>query len=216
VGPDCCCGESIAGLQGVNGPICDPGKPLPVKVGICSGYFACGLHEGYLDLFNAILANGEKLIVIVNNDKQTEKKYGFVPISASKRKAMIDKYPGITNTVISVDDDESVAFTLGQIVKDCICAYKLTQFSFYNSGDRTIANVNKREQIACSNWGIEMKYLDMPKLGSSSELIKKISDEAVNRFLDRDNEPSWMPGSNMTTKQFTSLPLEVANKLLGG
>jgi glycerol-3-phosphate cytidylyltransferase-like family protein len=186
VGPDCCCGESIAGLQGVNGPICDPGKPSPVKVGICSGYFACGLHEGYLDLFNGILCECDYLIVIINNDKQTEKKYGFIPISAEKRKQLIEKYPGVHKVYISIDEDESVALTLSQVAKDIIKmnrTFPNVRMAFYNSGDRTTANINKREQIACQNWIISMEYLNMPKVASSSELIAKIKKEHMRELM---------------------------------
>lgn len=165
-----------------------------MRVGIVSGYFACGIHEGYCDLFNnvRIEENCKHLIVIVNNDQQTERKYGFVPIDAQKRQSMVGKYPFVTEVFIANDKDESVAKTIEHIVidvyreleKDPMCPEPF-DIRFYNSGDRNSSNANPKEVEVCQRLGVSMEYLDLPKRGSSSDLIKKIKARGIYEYKEQ-------------------------------
>lgn len=157
------------------------------KVAIISGYFALGLaHPGHVDLINAGLWNGDILVVIVNNDFQTQQKYGFVPIPDHIRAEIIEGLPHKEHqdiiSFISVDEDESVAKTLEKVVD----SYKHScpiKFSFINSGDRDSNNANLKELEVCNRLGIEILYLDMEKRGSSSELLGKVR----NHYLEMEN-----------------------------
>lgn len=155
-----------------------------MRIGIISGYFALGIsHIGHVDLIKGAAWDSDFLIVIVNNDRQTLTKYGFVPISAVDRIGILQELcpvDGYTSflAIESIDEDESVAKTLEMLFhKYDERRYK--NFTFYNSGDRGKANANPKELEVCERLGIEVKYLDMPKRGSSSDLIKKIKEQGV-------------------------------------
>ena len=55
-----------------------------MKIVIVSGYFN-PLHGGHLDMIEAAAAMGDKLIVIVNNDKQQLLKKGKIILDESNR-----------------------------------------------------------------------------------------------------------------------------------
>lgn len=171
-----------------------------MKIAIVSGYFAVP-HRGHLELFKAALEETKEhdhyglVAIIVNNDWQTEKKYGFIPIDSTERCKMIQCLHENYDAFASIDKDESVARSIERLVSYYSNPYfnddpKLLKFTFYNSGDRSSQNANPKEIEVCQKLGIDVVYLDLPKVGSSSELIKKISDHAVNRFLDRDIDAS--------------------------
>lgn len=188
-----------------------------MRVSIVSGYYALGCHLGHLELFKAALEDTKEndqyglVCIIVNNDEQTKAKYGFVPISVEERCRIIEELHPNYDTFISIDADSSVAKTI-DMVESFLEPYDapemMPKITFINSGDRTENNANSKEVEMCGRLGIEVKYIKMPKRGSSSELIRKIQLEAPKL--------EWAPGSLMTSEEFCKLPLEEANRLLNG
>lgn len=171
-----------------------------MKIAIVSGYFAVP-HRGHLELFKAALKETEEndhygtVAIIVNNDAQTLRKHGFVPIFCEERIKFIQTLDRHYDGFESIDEDESVAKSIEDVVvtytpHDDYSVNNPIKFVFINSGDRNPANWNPKEVAVCEKYGVEMKFLDLPKVGASSELIKKISDHAINRFLDRDIDAS--------------------------
>ena len=167
-----------------------------MKIGIVSGYFALGLsHCGHVDLINAVLDRSDDIAVIVNNNYQTEKKYGFIPVDDYVRLEIIDELPHADQhsirTFLSIDDDESVAKTIEKVVKyfreDGPTWIKSSkhEFTFYNSGDRNSSNANPKEVEVCQRLGVSMEYLDLPKRGSSSDLIKKIKARGIYEYKEQ-------------------------------
>lgn len=164
-----------------------------MRVSIVSGYYALGCHLGHLELFKAALEYTKEdddyglVYVIVNSDEQTKKKYGFVPISAEKRCRIIEALHPLYETIISVDSDESVAKTIN-VVESILEPYDapelMPKITFINSGDRNSATANPKEVEVCNRLGIDVVYLDMPKRGSSSELIKRIKEQGVYELYD--------------------------------
>lgn len=162
-----------------------------MRVGICSGYFALGVHEGHLDLLNAALEDTKEndvyglVVVIINNDEQTKQKYGFVPVSAKDRYRIIEKINKNFDPFISVDEDGSVAKTL-DLIESWLTPYDssvpIPKMTFYNSGDRDTSSANQKELEVCERLGIEVKYLDMPKRGSSSDLIQRIKNQGITEL----------------------------------
>ena len=61
-----------------------------MKIVIVSGYFN-PLHGGHLDMIEAAAQMGDKLIVIVNNDKQQLLKKGKIILDENNRLRLIDR-----------------------------------------------------------------------------------------------------------------------------
>lgn len=163
-----------------------------MTIGICSGYFALGCHAGHLDLIYGALTKCDEIYIIINNNKQTEKKYGFIPLLDTERQEIIDRLHGLDNKIIngyiSQDEDESVAKTIEHIVYLLKGLAKVHNqevpiFTFYNGGDRGEVNANSKEVEVCQRLGIEIVYLDQPKVASTSEIINRIKKQGVNEYL---------------------------------
>lgn len=158
-----------------------------MRVGIVSGYFALGVHEGHLDLLNTVEELNDIVVIIINNDEQVQAKYGFIPLDCWTRKRIIEKISDNFDVMISTDIDGSVAYSLSKVVDrygpmsymDPEQTIPLIHFTFYNSGDRSESNANAKELEICESLDIKVEYLDMPKRGSSSDLIKKIKEQGI-------------------------------------
>lgn len=157
-----------------------------MRIAIVSGYYAL-IHRGHLQLFKAALKETEEndrygtVAVIVNNDAQTERKYGFLPVSCEERIKFIQTLSRHYDGFESIDEDESVAKSIEDVVvtytpHEDYCVNNPLKFVFINSGDRNPANWNPKEVAMCEKYGVEMKFVDLPKVGSSSELINKIGN----------------------------------------
>lgn len=152
--------------------------PEPRRVSIVSGYFVLGPHRQHLELFRRAKELGDSLVVIVNNDLQTERKYGFVPVSAQERMEIIRNIRCVDYVLISRDEDRSVAKTIEYVWEWYDGA---AQYSFINGGDRTESNNETSEEITCRKLGIDIIYLGDEKIGSSSDVLKKIGDYYVDQ-----------------------------------
>jgi cytidyltransferase-like protein len=135
-----------------------------MRVIAVSGYFD-PLHIGHIELFKLAKGLGDKLIVIVNNDKQTEMKKGKYFMPVDERAKIIQELACVDEVFISVDEDRTVCESL-RTVKPHV---------FANGGDRH--NYEIPESIVCKELGIEIIDGLGDKIQSSSELIKRFNEE---------------------------------------
>lgn len=116
-------------------------KPVVVAV---SGYFVYP-HVGHIRLFDSAKKLGDKLVVILNNDKQQEMKYGKVIVPEENRMEVVKALRVVDEVVLSVDDDRTICKTLEKIKPDI----------FANGGDRHQGEVP--EAVVCRKHGIKME-----------------------------------------------------------
>lgn len=135
-------------------------KKRPIVVAV-SGYFN-PLHVGHLEMIERAKKLGDKLVVIVNNDKQVALK-GSVPFMSEKdRVKVISALRDVDSVVLSVDKDKTVCLSLAKVKPDI----------FANGGDRkSIGDVP--EYPVCQKLGIKMVDGLGKKIRASSEMIAK-------------------------------------------
>ena len=126
-----------------------------MKVVVVSGYFD-PIHVGHLELMEKAKSLGDKLVVIVNNDKQVNMKRGKDPfMNQDDRKKLIESIKHVDEAFISIDEDRSVCASLRAIKPDI----------FANGGDRYQGEVP--ETSVCRELGIEMVDGQGQKIASS-------------------------------------------------
>ena len=120
----------------------------PVWVAVSGGFDP--LHIGHVRLFKAAKKLGDRLVVILNNDKWLKLKKGFVFMPQKERAELVKSFPFVDRVVLTDhrgdDTDMSVARTLK----------KLKPAIFANGGDR--GQRNTPEDDVCKELGIERKY----------------------------------------------------------
>ncbi len=131
-----------------------------MKIVVASGYFD-PLHVGHIELFELARKLGDKLVVIVNNDKQIEMKKGKYFMPVEERKQILEALKCVDEVFVSIDDDKSVCKSLEAIKPDI----------FAKGGDRFSYEIPEAE--ICRKLGIEIVDRLGNKIQSSSELIKK-------------------------------------------
>jgi cytidyltransferase-like protein len=124
-----------------------------MKVAIVSGYFN-PLHGGHLDMIEAARAMGEKLIVIVNNDKQQMLKKGKIILDEKNRLRLMRALRCVDEVVLSVDTkDTSQVETLEMIAKQ----HPGDKLIFANGGDRDSEKAIPEGEV-CRKYNIEMRF----------------------------------------------------------
>ena len=141
-----------------------------MKIVIISGYFN-PIHSGHVDYIQSAKKLGDKLIVIVNNDKQVILK-GSVPFQdEEERKKIVSNIKGVDHAVISIDKDATVCESLRQEYYNYCNDYFFDSMIFCNGGDRKEGGVP--EDILEEQFGIQMVYnVGGDKTQSSSSLIE--------------------------------------------
>ncbi len=125
-----------------------------------SGYFD-PLHVGHIVLFKLAKGLGDKLIVIVNNDKQALLKKGHSFMNEKERMEIIKAIKYVDEVVLCVDEDSSVSKTLAKIRPDI----------FAKGGDRYSHEIP--EAKVCKELGIKIVDGLGKKIQSSSELERR-------------------------------------------
>mmetsp|Transcript_27558 Transcript_27558/g.54023 ORF Transcript_27558/g.54023 Transcript_27558/m.54023 type:complete len:147 (-) Transcript_27558:134-574(-) len=128
------------------------------KVVVASGYFD-PLHYGHIEYLQKSKDLGDKLIVIVNNDKQAVLKKGQPFMPARERVKLVRSLACVDAAIESVDQDRSVAKTLAIIHPDI----------FTNGGD--VSKDTIPEARVCAELGIHLVDGLGEKIQSSSWLI---------------------------------------------
>lgn len=144
-----------------------------MKVVIVSGYFN-PLHGGHLDMIEAARAMGDKLIVIVNNDKQQMIKKGKIILDEKNRLRLMRSLKDVDEVVLSVDEDPTIIQTLEMVAKQ----HPGDELIFANGGDRDSAKVVPETEV-CEKYGIEMRFdAGVEKVDSSTRINQAIGHEA--------------------------------------
>ena len=126
-----------------------------MRVVVISGYFN-PLHTGHLDYIKAASELGDKLVVIVNNDKQVELKGSKPFMNQVDRMRIASAIKGVDKVALSIDEDESVVNTLKSIYDEYAIDYFFDSMIFCNGGDRTKGNSPEEEY--CKWRGIKTAY----------------------------------------------------------
>ncbi len=131
---------------------------------VTSGYFD-PLHVGHIECLELAKELGDKLVVIVNNDRQSIIKKGREFMPFKERVKIIKSLRVVDEVFESIDEDSSVCKSL---------AFLRPQI-FAKGGDRNIGNIPEKE--VCDKYNIKIVDGLGAKIQASSELIKK-SEEA--------------------------------------
>ena len=131
------------------------------NVTVCvSGYFN-PITIGHLEYFKKAKGLGNKLVVIVNNDKQSILKKGFSFMPEKERLQIVSSIKWVDEAILSVDEDRTVCNTLKIVLPDI----------FANGGDQN--NKNIPETSVCLELGIKLVDGLGDKIQSSSWLLDK-------------------------------------------
>jgi cytidyltransferase-like protein len=136
-------------------------------IGIVSGYFN-PLHYGHIEYINAAKQNCDYLITVVNSDFQRRLKGSKEFMDENHRKNIIKNLRSVDEVFISIDTDKTQCETLKYLRNK----YKNNNLIFFNSGDRKGSNLETSESKVCNEFNIQESILDLPKIYSSSELLK--------------------------------------------
>ena len=128
-----------------------------MKVVAVSGYFD-PLHIGHIELFKMARELGDKLVVILNNNKQTEMKKGKYFMPAEERKKILEELRCVDEVFVSIDEERSVCKSLEAVHPDI----------FANGGDRF--NYEVPEVKVCEELRIKIVDGLGGKIQSSSDL----------------------------------------------
>ena len=122
-----------------------------------SGYFD-PIHVGHLEYLKLAKQLGDKLIVIVNNDKQTILKKGKSFMNEKDRMEIVSALQCVDEVFLSIDDDKSVCKSL-EFLKPSI---------FANGGDKSLSEIP--ETAIIDKYSIKMVDGLGAKIRSSSKI----------------------------------------------
>jgi glycerol-3-phosphate cytidylyltransferase/D-beta-D-heptose 7-phosphate kinase/D-beta-D-heptose 1-phosphate adenosyltransferase len=150
-----------------------------VKIIIVSGYFN-PLHGGHLDMIEAAAAMGDRLIVIVNNDKQQLLKKGKIILDEHNRMRLMKALRVVDEVVLSIDEDPGQSRTLRKVRE----MYPYDELVFANGGDRDSTKaLPENEAAACEECAITAVFGigsdDVEKRDSSTRINQATGHEAI-------------------------------------
>ena len=152
----------------------------PIAI-IVSGYFS-PLHIGHLDMIEAAAAEGDMLIVIVNNNDQQIAKKGKLILDEHDRLRLVRALGVVDEALIAVDTDRTVSATLRHIAE----THPDHDLVFANGGDRKPEFVP--EAKVCEEYGIRMLF----GVGGDQ---KADSSTRINMELGVESEASATPST---------------------
>ena len=137
-----------------------------MRIVVVSGYFN-PLHKGHIEYLNKSKEHGDKLYVIVNNDKQRELKGSKEFQDEDERMFIIQNLKMVDRVFLSIDTDRTVCQTIGTIhsLED-----PSDELFFANGGDQINDTIPERQ--VCDWLGIKLIDGMGDKIQSSSWLIK--------------------------------------------
>lgn len=138
-----------------------PNNTKKKKVVAVSGFFN-PLHVGHLEMIERAKQLGDKLVVIINNDRQVKLKGRVMFMPEADRVKIIAALRDVDQVFLSIDRDLTVCKSLA----------KVRPHIFANGGDRfNLKNVP--EFPVCEALGIQMVDGLGKKIRASSEMIAK-------------------------------------------
>jgi len=140
---------------------------MSIKVVAASGYFD-PIHYGHVEYLQKAKDLGDRLIVIVNNDRQAALKKGKSFMPAAERVKLVRSLACVDAAIEAMDEDRTVCKTLAAIHPDI----------FAKGGDQFVDTIPEAE--TCRKLGIEMRDGLGAKIQSSSWLIEgaaKLTDD---------------------------------------
>lgn len=152
------------------------------------------VHIGHVRLFKAARALGDRLVVIMNNDRWLRAKKGFVFMPEIERAELISAYSFVDRVVLTDhkknDPDRSVARALA----------KVRPAIFANGGDRFKKNVP--EVVVCKKLGIKMAFNvgKGGKVQSSSWMIDAARKPASRTVRPWGEYYGWDSGKHWNLK----------------
>lgn len=123
-----------------------------MKIAFVSGYFN-PLHGGHLDLIEGAAALGDKLVVIVNNDKQQLLKKGKIILDEQNRMRLMKALRDVNEVILSIDEDPTQIKTVEKLAKE----HPDDELIFAQGGDRDSDKVNPETEV-CKKYGIKVIY----------------------------------------------------------
>lgn len=137
------------------------------KAIIVSGYFN-PIHKGHIEYFQNAKANGDELIVIVNNDYQRALKGSKMFQDENERVFIVENLKLVDKCFLSIDKDRTVIESIKILFNEFGNEYRLL---FANGGDQN--NDTIPERPICEELGIELIDGLGEKIQSSSWLLNK-------------------------------------------
>ena len=138
-----------------------------LHIGIVSGYFN-PIHYGHIEYIDGAKKSCDFLIAIVNSDLQVCLKGSKRFMDEEHRRKIVSSLKSVDLSIISLDKDKTQCATLNKIRQ----FFPKSRISFFNSGDRKQGNLVSTESQACKDNNIFEIVLDLPKIYSSSDLLK--------------------------------------------
>ena len=125
------------------------------------------IHEGHIELFREARQLGDKLVVMLNSDKQLIKKKGKTFYSSEEeRKKILESIKYVDEVIIDPGHDITCEEALKLIKPDVLA----------KGGDRKENSMPEIELTVCRELGIEIVYgVGGDKIQSSSWLIARSS-----------------------------------------
>lgn len=150
-----------------------------MKIVIVSGYFN-PLHGGHIDMIEGARAMGDKLIVIVNNDKQQLLKKGKIILDEKNRLRLMRALRDVDQAVLSIDDDPSIIKTLAMVAGQ----HPGDELIFANGGDRDRESAIPEADV-CRQYHIEMRFdAGIEKVDSSTRINQATGHEQAQPGAD--------------------------------
>lgn len=132
---------------------------------LTSGYFD-PIHVGHIDYLRLSKELGDRLVVIVNTDKQAFLKKGYSFMSQDDRMKIVGSIRYVDEVVLSIDEEECVIKTIKQLYE----RFKGNRIIFAKGGDRFSHEIP--ESKVCNDYNIKMVDGLGAKIRSSSEMVK--------------------------------------------
>lgn len=104
-------------------------------------------------MIEAARAMGDKLIIIVNNDRQQLLKKGKIILDEKNRLRLMRALRDVDEAVLSMDDDPSITKTLEMIAR----RHPGDELIFANGGDRNSEKAIPEAEV-CRTYHIEMRF----------------------------------------------------------